>query len=127
MRGNYHFNRQDFHQATNSYKKGLVYFGEGNLRGDESETDLEKFLELSQALLMNTALAYYKLNELRQALENLEQVLKAQPNHIKGLYIRGKILLQMGESEEAVKSLSKAVQLDPNNGVRYIYNFFWYF
>lgn len=119
MRGNYHFNRQDFHQAVNSYKKGLRYFGEGNLRGDESEMDLDKFLELSQALLMNTALAYFKLNELKQALDNLEQVLKAQPNHIKGLYIRGKILLQMGETEEAVKSLTKAIQLDPNNSVRY--------
>lgn len=67
---------------------------------------------------MNTALAYFKLNELRQALDNLEQVLKAQPDHIKGLYIRGKVLLQLGETEEAVKCLNKAVQLDPNNSVR---------
>lgn len=118
MRGNFHFNRQDYDLAVQSYKKGIRYFSEGSLRGDEEEDDLDKFLELSQALLMNTALSFYKSDNLRQALETLDQVLSAQPSHVKALYIRGKILLQMGETEDAVKSLSKAVQLDPNNQVR---------
>ena len=117
LRGNFHFNRQDYDLAVQSYKKGICYFDEGSLRGDESDEDLNKFLEISQALLMNTALSHYKSEQLRQALENLEQVLSAQKNHVKALYIRGKILLQMGETEDAVKSLSKAVQLDPSNTV----------
>ncbi|CAF0749382.1 unnamed protein product [Brachionus calyciflorus] len=115
LRGNFHYNRQDFSQAIQSYKKGIRYFDENSLKGDEEDQDLKKFLELSQALLMNTALSYYKLGELKEALETLENVLNAQNNHIKALYIKGKILLQMGETEEAVKSLSQAVKLEPSN------------
>ena len=35
--------------------------------------------------------------------------------HIKALYIKGKILLQLGDAQEAIKSLNASLQLDPNN------------
>lgn len=95
----------------------MKYFNEENLKGDEEDKDLEKFLEISQALLMNTALSYFKMGECREALTCLDQVLGAQSKHIKALYIKGKVLLQLGETEDAVKSLSLALQLDPNNQV----------
>lgn len=41
--------------------RGFAYFNEENLKGDEEEQDLKKFHELSQALLMNLALSYYKV------------------------------------------------------------------
>lgn len=55
------------------------------------------------------------MNELREALNALDRLLVKHSRHIKGLYIRGKVLIQLGETEEAIKSLSLATQLDPNN------------
>lgn len=55
------------------------------------------------------------MNELREALSALDRLLIKHSRHIKGLYIRGKVLIQLGETDEAIKSLSLAAQLDPNN------------
>ena len=115
LRGNFHYNRQDYHWAIISYKKGLNYLDEENLRGDEDEKDMEKIVELAQALRMNLALSNFKMSECREALNLLNQLLAAQPKHIKGLYIKGKVLIQMGETEEAIKCLTKSLQFDPNN------------
>ena len=55
------------------------------------------------------------MNELREALSALDRLLVKHSRHIKGLYIRGKVLIQLGETDEAIKSLNLAAQLDPNN------------
>ena len=60
---------------------------------------------------------YFKMAECREALNMLNQVLEAQPKHIKALYIKGKVLIQTGETEEAIKTLNKSLQLDPANTV----------
>lgn len=58
------------------------------------------------------------MGECREALDSLDQVLKAQSKHVKALYIKGKILLQLGETKEAIKSLELSLQIDPDNMVR---------
>ena len=45
----------------------------------------------------------------------LDQVLVLHNKHIKALYIKGKVLLQLGDTQEAIKSLNASLQLDPNN------------
>lgn len=42
-------------------------------------------------------------------------------NYIKALYIKGKVLLQSGETSEAIKSLTLASQHDPNNIVNSLF------
>lgn len=44
-----------------SYRKGINYLLEENLRGDEEPKDLEKILELQQSIRMNLALSYFKV------------------------------------------------------------------
>lgn len=95
----------------------MKYFDLEYLKGDEEEKDLGKFLELTQALLMNLALSNFKLGEYREALNSVEKVLENQSKHIKALYIKGKILLQLGDTKEAINSLNQSLQLDPNNAV----------
>lgn len=58
------------------------------------------------------------MNEYRDALDSLDRVIKAQNKHVKALYIKGKILLQIGETEEAIKFLNHSLQLEPENAVR---------
>jgi predicted Zn-dependent protease len=95
----------------------LAYLDEEALRGDEEPRDMEKIMELSQSLRMNLALSYFKMTECREALNMLNKVIEAQPRHIKALYIKGKVLIQTGETEEAIKVLNQSLQLDPSNAV----------
>ena len=55
------------------------------------------------------------MNECREALNAIAQVLVQHSKHIKALYIKGKILLQLGETQDAIQSLNSSLQLDPNN------------
>jgi cytochrome c-type biogenesis protein CcmH/NrfG len=57
------------------------------------------------------------MSECREALNMLNKVLELQPSHIKALYIKGKVLIQSGETEEAVKVLNQSLKLDPTNAV----------
>lgn len=115
LRGNFNYNRQDFEMAILSYKRGLKYFEEENLDPAEDQKNLEKFVELRSTLLMNTALSYFKLSDFKMASETLDELLKAQSKHKKALYIKGKVLLQMGELADAIKFFNKSLELDPAN------------
>jgi len=115
LRGNFHFNRQDFYLSAASYKKGLKYFDLENLKGEEEDNDVKKFAELKKALLMNLALSFFKQSEYKKALSSLNDVLDIESSHMKALYIRGKVLMHLGETQEAIQSLSKAHELAKDN------------
>jgi tetratricopeptide (TPR) repeat protein len=51
----------------------------------------------------------------REALDSLDQVLDMHNKHIKALYIKGKVLLLMGETQQAINVLNRSLELDPNN------------
>ena len=100
----------------------MRYFYELNLNGDESEEDLRKFAEFRRTLLMNVALSTFKLELFSEALEALDEVLKSQSRHIKALFIKGKVLAQVGNLSEAIKCFNKALEIDGKNVVSiYIY------
>jgi hypothetical protein len=61
LRGNFHFNRKDYHLAIETYKRGLKYFALENLMGTEEDEDLKKFQELRLSMSMNLALSYFKV------------------------------------------------------------------
>ena len=42
-------------------------------------------------------------------------MLTQHSKHVKALYIKGKILLQLGETQEAIQSLNMSLQLEPKN------------
>lgn len=115
LRGNFHFNRQDFHLAVASYKKGLKYFDLENLKSDEEKVNMDKFVELKKALLMNLALSDFKQTQYKKALNSLNEVLSIEETHMKALYIRGKVYMHLGETQEAILSLSAAHELAKDN------------
>jgi tetratricopeptide (TPR) repeat protein len=55
------------------------------------------------------------MGESREALDALDQCLTIHPKHIKALYIKGKVLLMMGETQEAINVLIKSLELDSSN------------
>lgn len=117
-RGNYYYNRQNYEQALASYRKGLKVFIDHNLNGNESKEDLDKFNDVKAALYMNVALSNYKLQSNNDALEALDNVLKHHNNHVKALFIKGKILFHIGELTEAIKCFKKALEFEDNADIR---------
>jgi tetratricopeptide (TPR) repeat protein len=63
---------------------------------------------------MNVALSNYKLQSNNDALEALDNVLKHHNNHVKALFIKGKILFHIGELTEAIKCFKKALEFEDN-------------
>ena len=51
------------------------------------------------------------------ALNSLNEVLKSDSTHMKALYIKGKVLMQLSETEEAIECLTKAHELAQDNTV----------
>ena len=99
--------------------RGLKYFDLENLKGDEEKEDVMKFAELKKALLMNLALSDFKQTQYKKALASLNEVIEIENSHMKALYIRGKVLMNLGETEEAIISLTKAHDLAKDNVVNY--------
>jgi tetratricopeptide (TPR) repeat protein len=87
------------------------------LTGDEEPSDVQKFLELRQALLMNLSLSTFKQGEFRLALNSLDQLLAAQSNHIKALFVKAKCLNHLGETREAIEFFTRCNELDKTNMV----------
>jgi peptidylprolyl isomerase len=63
----------------------------------------------------NAAQAYLNLENYEAAVAYLSSVLKKDKQNIKALYRRGLARNRLGESEKALKDLTLASNLDPNN------------
>jgi len=55
----------------------------------------------------------YHNRELRNALQQYEQVLKANPNHFKALFEMAEVCLEIEEFDKAVELYTRAYQIDP--------------
>ncbi|PNI50454.1 FKBP8 isoform 14, partial [Pan troglodytes] len=56
-----------------------------------------------------------KLDHYRAALRSCSLVLEHQPDNIKALFRKGKVLAQQGEYSEAIPILRAALKLEPSN------------
>jgi len=57
--------------------------------------------------------------ELAQAAEMVEQLLVDDPNYVLGHMMLGKIYIDLGRFDEAIKHNEKAVELEPNEALNY--------
>nr|XP_060611452.1 peptidyl-prolyl cis-trans isomerase FKBP8-like isoform X1 [Anolis sagrei ordinatus] len=110
--GNFHFEREDFHRALRCYQEALQLLllpGEGCLSPDEEEERRE--LELK--CLNNSAAAQMKLQRPEEALGSCNRVLQLDPDNVKALFRKGKLLSEQGEDQAAMAILKRALHLDP--------------
>ncbi|ODM91908.1 Peptidyl-prolyl cis-trans isomerase FKBP8 [Orchesella cincta] len=61
------------------------------------------------------AQAQLKLQAYEPALNSVDAVLKCQPNNVKALFRKGKILGEKGSTEKALEILRAASSLEPDN------------
>ncbi|KAF3829259.1 hypothetical protein GH733_003523 [Mirounga leonina] len=134
--GNAHYQRADFVLAANSYdlaikaitssaKDGRLWGAGGMVTTatverhpptvDMTFEEEEQLLQLKVKCLNNLAASQLKLDHYRAALRSCSLVLEHQPDNIKALFRKGKVLAQQGEYSEAIPILRAALKLEPSN------------
>lgn len=122
-RGNYFFERQEYNAAIQLYRRALEYLdeSEGGIKyptGDEEEptnAQLQELLEDRIKVYNNLAQAQMKIQAYDTALKSIDTVLQCQPNNVKALYRKGKILEARADVNGGIELLRKAAKLDPDN------------
>ncbi|XP_028407001.1 peptidyl-prolyl cis-trans isomerase FKBP8-like [Dendronephthya gigantea] len=105
-RGNYLFRRDEYSLAVHSYTRALKYLG---------ASTSEPIVELKIKCWNNISASHLKVKEYADAKKACDSVLEVDPDNVKALFRKGKVLYAQGEYEESVELLRKANTLDPDN------------
>jgi FK506-binding protein 8 len=123
-RGNFFFERQEYNSAIQLYRRALEYLDESEggitsptLDGELETTNaqLQDLLEDRIKVYNNMAQAQMKIQAFDAALKSVDTVLGCQPNNVKALFRKGKILEAKADVSGAIPLLRKAATLDPDN------------
>uniref|UniRef100_A0A2I3H4A8 FKBP prolyl isomerase 8 n=1 Tax=Nomascus leucogenys TaxID=61853 RepID=A0A2I3H4A8_NOMLE len=115
--GNAHYQRADFVLAANSYDLAIKAIT-SSAKVDMTFEEEAQLLQLKVKCLNNLAASQLKLDHYRAALRSCSLVLEHQPDNIKALFRKGKVLAQQGEYSEAIPILRAALKLEPSNKVK---------
>ncbi|XP_051893550.1 peptidyl-prolyl cis-trans isomerase FKBP8 [Pristis pectinata] len=113
-RGNAYFLRNEYVFAINSYDIALN-FANSSSKVEFSLEEEQELLDVKVKCLNNLAAAQLKLEHYEAALKSSNAALKHQPNNIKALFRKGKVLTLQGEYTEAIPVLKQAARLEPSN------------
>jgi tetratricopeptide (TPR) repeat protein len=94
---------------------GAALAGEG--RYPEAIVEYERALQAkpNPQVRLNLALAYYKADQLAQAVENLKKVRAGDPSNRQVLTLLADCYLRLGKNKEVIGLLTEVQQADPNN------------
>lgn len=123
-RGNFYFERQEYNSSIQLYRRALEYLDESEggitpptLDGELEPTNaqLQELLEDRIKVYNNMAQAQMKIQAYEAALKSVDTVLQCQPNNVKALFRKGKILEAKADVAGAIPLLRKAATLDSDN------------
>lgn len=123
-RGNFWFDQKEYNLAIQLYRRALEYLDEteggitnptvdGNM--PPTNAQLQELLEDRVKVYNNLAMAQMKISAYDAALKSVDTVLRCQPNNVKALFRKGKILDGKNETNAAIPILQKAAILDPES------------
>ncbi|KAK1156955.1 peptidyl-prolyl cis-trans isomerase FKBP8 [Acipenser oxyrinchus oxyrinchus] len=113
-RGNVYYQRGEFVYAITSYGIALQV-AESSSKVDSTPDEGTGLLDVKVKCLNNMAAAQLKLEHYEAALKSCTSVLDHQPDNIKALFRKGKVLALQGEYSEAIGILKKALKLEPSS------------
>lgn len=139
-RGNFWYGRGDYSTAIHCYKSALRYLVTFENELDNADinnidgNDVEKFkdsleiedpkikeiVELRSVTFNNQAAAQLKIDALDAALESIDSALMIQPNNVKALFRKGKILSLKGNLDSAIETLKKTLTMSTDNDTKLI-------
>ncbi|KAL7878937.1 hypothetical protein AOLI_G00099110 [Acnodon oligacanthus] len=114
-RGNFYFQREEYSMAAQTYCMALDMLT--TRTHDSQDCTLEEEEEVNDyrvKCLNNLAAAQLKLEQYSEALHTSQDVLFLDPNNVKALFRKGKLLSDKGDYEEAMETLKKALKLEPS-------------
>jgi len=116
-RGNFFYGRGEYIDAIHCYERAGDYL-DGVRNCSESTPELlQEVVNMRLKVYNNTAACHLKLSAYGAALKSVESVLKVQPNNVKALYRKGKILGIKGSTDEAIACMIRAAMLEPETKV----------
>lgn len=80
-----------------------------------TNSQLQELLEVRIKVYNNLAAAQMKIGAFDTALTSVDNVLRCQPNNVKALFRKGKILESKGDAGSAIPVLQKGATLDPDS------------
>ncbi|XP_068951224.1 protein O-mannosyl-transferase TMTC3 [Petaurus breviceps papuanus] len=108
---------QEPHDANGYFNLGMLAMDDK--KGSEAEMWMKKAIKLQagfRSALFNLALLYSQSSKELMALPVLEELLRYYPDHIKGLILKGDILMNHKRDIVGAKEcFEKIVEMDPNN------------
>ncbi|XP_078474964.1 peptidyl-prolyl cis-trans isomerase FKBP8 [Lampetra planeri] len=114
-RGNHYFQRGDYTHAIASYDRAIkIADTESSVASSEDE-DRSPLLDVKLKCLNNVAAAQLRLDQRDAALRSCEAALALQPDSVKALFRKGKVLALQGEFSQAADTLRRALKLEPSN------------
>ncbi|XP_078097126.1 FKBP prolyl isomerase 16 [Mustelus asterias] len=112
-RGNYHFQREDYQSAVKSYNLALDILNTSS-ELNPSAQEAEELQEDGLKCLNNLAAAQMKLDLHEEVIASSNALLQLDPNNVKALFRKGKLLSKQGDYEEAMETLKRALKLEPS-------------
>ena len=108
--GNDFFRSKDYDRAVKRYKTALGVVPDYELKDASAEVRAAL-----RPCHLNQAACFLKLGRASAANEACDKVLAEEPASVKALYRKGCALLDMGEYQDAKKTLKKCLATDPGN------------
>ncbi|XP_043120153.1 FKBP prolyl isomerase 16 isoform X1 [Puntigrus tetrazona] len=115
-RGNFYFQREEYSMAAQAYCMALDMLTTRTYESQScaAEEEEEEVNDYRVKCLNNLAAAQLKLGQFDEALHTSRDVLFLDPQNVKALFRKGKLLSDRGEYEEAMETLKKALKLEPS-------------
>jgi len=110
--GNQFFKKGKYNIAEKRYEMGLNAIKYANEWKDDEKNQAE---ELQILLNNNIAAIKSKTKKWKDVIKYTNDVLKINPSNVKALFRKGVAQSTLSEYEEAKKTLSKALEIDPDN------------
>ncbi|XP_071512246.1 peptidyl-prolyl cis-trans isomerase FKBP8 isoform X1 [Panulirus ornatus] len=115
-RGNWWFNREEYSMAIQCYSAAVDFLDDAEEEyGENVRPEVKDILVERLKALNNMGAAQMKIEAYDVALKSLDAVLKCQPNNVKALFRKGKVLGLQGNIKESIYFLKKALELEPES------------
>ena len=106
------FSDKNYRHAAARYAKALTHCTKFFDLSPEEEKEVK---DVKLSLYLNIALAYIKLEKLDNALQNCNDALMLDESNVKALYRRASVFYQKRKFDDAVKDLTEAAKLAPED------------
>ncbi|GAB4847012.1 Peptidyl-prolyl cis-trans isomerase cyp40, variant 2 [Ancistrocladus abbreviatus] len=114
--GNEKYKKQDYKMALRKYRKAMRYL---DVCWEIEELDKESISlrKMRSQIYTNSSACKLKLGDVEGALWDTDLAIRDEEDNVKAHFRRGQALMANNEIDTAVESFSKALELEPNDGI----------